>query len=101
MKVFGAANHTRESYPKSYPRIIPPNHTSSQTFPSGHGLNGNSHIVYMYYIYVSIYYMQIHLVLSSHVRCETANIASGVAGHESTKEPTTQEGGATRQETEG
>ena len=44
MKVFGAANHTRESYPESYPRIIPPNHTSSQTFPSGHGLNGNSHI---------------------------------------------------------
>ena len=44
MKVFGAANHTRESYPESYPRIIPPNHTSSQTFPSGHGLNGNSHM---------------------------------------------------------
>ena len=52
MKVFGAANHTRESYPESYPRIIPPNHTSSQTFPSGHGLNGNSHIYIYIYIYV-------------------------------------------------
>ena len=40
-------NHTRESYPESYPRIIPPNHTSSQTFPSGHGLNGNSHMANM------------------------------------------------------
>ena len=43
MNVSRAAIHTRESYPESYPRIIPPNHTSSQTFPSGHGLNGNSH----------------------------------------------------------
>ena len=51
------ANHTRESYPESYPRITPPNHTSSQTFPSGHGLNGNSHIyIYTYiYIYSDVY----------------------------------------------
>ena len=54
MKVFGAANHTRESYPESYLRIIPPNHTSSQTFPSGHGLNGNSHVYFCMFFFVRL-----------------------------------------------
>ena len=28
-------NHTPESYPESYPRIIAPNHTPTQTSPAG------------------------------------------------------------------
>ena len=72
MKIFGAANHTRESYPESYPRIIPPNHTSSQTFPSGHGLNGNSHI----YIYIYIY---IYIERSTPYRAATPNSHGGDA----------------------
>ena len=46
-------NHTHESYPESYPRIIPP----SQTSRVGHGILRHTHIyIYpLYYIYISIY----------------------------------------------
>ena len=45
------ANHTPESYPESYPRIIPPRQTSRK----GHGIFWHAHIYIYIYIYVYVY----------------------------------------------